>query len=199
MNRTEFIEILSAKLKVLNRTEREKFITYYEEIIEDYLENGFTEEEVIGKIGDPKILAKNILSEQNQDTVDIKMPVTNSKLLNRILLVLGFPLWGSLVFAGLMIILSGLIVVWSIPFTAGVSALAFFIAGVFSIVATPFMLADVFSVGVVQLGVGIASIGVALLLAMATLFLCKKFGYFTKELSSRLLRLFNRKVVQIWL
>lgn len=195
MNRVEFIGILSVELAALKRVEREKFITYYEEIIDDYMENGFDEEAVIEKIGNPKVIAKNILSEQ--DTVDIKVPLTNSKVINMILLILGFPLWGSLVFAGLMVVLSGVIVIWCIPFTAGVSALAFFLAGIYSIVATPFMIAEVLSVGVVQLGVGIASLGVSFLLAMATMYLCKNFAFFTKELSSRLLKLFNRKVVQL--
>lgn len=197
MNRVEFIGILDVELAALKRVEREKFITYYEEIIDDYMENGFEEEAVIEKIGNPKIIAKNILSEQ--DTVDIKVPLTNSKVINMILLILGFPLWGSLLFAGLMLILSALILVWCIPFTTGVSALAFFAAGLFSIVATPFMMADVLSVGVVQLGVGIGSIGVSFLLAMATMYLGKEFRFFTKELSSRLLKLFNRRVVQLWL
>lgn len=195
MNRVEFIEILDVELAALKRVEREKFITYYEEIIDDYMENGFEEEAVIEKIGNPKVIAKNILSEQ--DTVDIKVPLTNSKVINMILLILGFPLWGSLVFAGLMLVLSGVIVIWCIPFTAGVSALAFFLAGIYSIVATPFMIAEVLSVGMVQLGVGIASLGVSFLLAMATMYLCKNFAFFTKELSSRLLKLFNRKVVQL--
>ena len=195
MNRVEFIEILDVELAALKRVEREKFITYYEEIIDDYMENGFEEEAVIEKIGNPKAIAKNILSEQ--DTVDIKVPLTNSKVINMILLILGFPLWGSLVFAGLMLALSGVIVIWCIPFTAGVSALAFFLAGIYSIVATPFMIAEVLSVGVVQLGVGIASLGVSFLLAMATMYLCKNFAFFTKELSSRILKLFNRKVVQL--
>ncbi|MDU4891997.1 MAG: DUF1700 domain-containing protein [Clostridium sp.] len=195
MSRVEFIEILNFELGVIKKIEREKFITYYEEIIDDYMENGFEEEEVIDKIGNPKIIAKNILSEQ--DTVNIKVPLTNSKVINMILLIIGFPLWGSLLFAGLMLILSGLILVWCIPFTTGVGALAFFAAGLYSIVATPFMMADVLSVGVVQLGVGIGSIGVSFLLAMATMYLCKEFRFFTKELSSRLLKLFNRKVVQL--
>ncbi|WP_040194707.1 DUF1700 domain-containing protein [Clostridium culturomicium] len=195
MSRVEFIEILNFELGAIKKIEREKFITYYEEIIDDYMENGFEEEEVIDKIGNPKIIAKNILSEQ--DTVNIKVPLTNSKVINMILLIIGFPLWGSLLFAGLMLILSGLILVWCIPFTTGVGALAFFAAGLYSIVATPFMMADVLSVGVVQLGVGVGFIGVSFLLAMATMYLCKEFRFFTKELSSRLLKLFNRKVVQL--
>ena len=125
MSRVEFIEILNFELGAIKKIEREKFITYYEEIIDDYMENGFEEEEVIDKIGNPKIIAKNILSEQ--DTVNIKVPLTNSKVINMILLIIGFPLWGSLLFAGLG----------------------------------------------------------------------KEFRFFTKELSSRLLKLFNRKVVQL--
>lgn len=193
MNRAKFIEVLRKELVSLKKAETDKFINYYEEIIDDYMENGLTEEEVVEKIGNPKTIAKNILNEQ--DTVELKVPSTNSKMINIILLILGFPLWGSLLFAGLMLILSGLIVVWCVPFTSGVSAIAFFTAGLFSIVATPFMMADVLSVGVVQLGMGISSIGISFLLAMVTIYLSKKFSRFTKDICSRLFKLFNRRMV----
>lgn len=195
MNRAEFIEVLRRELVLLKKAERDKFINYYEEIIDDYMENGLTEEEVVEKIGNPKAIAKNILDEQ--DTVELKVPSTNSKMINIILLILGFPLWGSLLFAGLMLVFAGLIIVWCVPFTSGVSAIAFFAAGLFSIVATPFMMADVLSVGVVQLGIGISSIGLSFLLAMVTIYLSKNFSRFTKDICSRLLKLFNRRVVQI--
>lgn len=193
MNRAEFIEVLRKELVSLKKAERDKFINYYEEIINDYIENGLTEEEVIEKVGNPKIIAKNILNEQGN--VEFEAPSINSKIINIILLILGFPLWGSLLFAGLMLILSGLIIVWFVPFASGVSAIAFFAAGLLSIVATPFMIADVLSVGIVQLGMGISSIGVSFLLAMATIYLSKKFSRFTKEICSRIFKLFNRRMV----
>ena len=195
MNRAEFMEVLRKELVPLKKDETEKFINYYEEIIDDYLEDGLREDEVIEKIGNPKVIARNILSEQ--DHVDNKVPLTNSKIINIILLILGFPLWGSLLLAGLMLILSGLIIIWCIPFTAGVSALGFFAAGLWSIVVSPFMMADVLSVGVVQLGVGLGTLGVSFLLAMVTLNLSKKFTRFTKELGLKLYKLFNRRIVQI--
>lgn len=193
MNRAEFIEVLRKELVSLKKAERDKFINYYEEIINDYIENGLTEEEVIEKVGNPKIIAKNILNVQGN--VEFEAPSINSKIINIILLILGFPLWGSLLFAGLMLILSGLIIVWFVPFASGVSAIAFFAAGLLSIVATPFMIADVLSVGIVQLGMGISSIGVSFLLAMATIYLSKKFSRFTKEICSRIFKLFNRRMV----
>ena len=62
MTKTTFIDTLRGLLQSLNEDECNKFISYYEEIIEDYKENGLTEEEVIKKIGTPQSIADNILS-----------------------------------------------------------------------------------------------------------------------------------------
>ena len=61
MRKSTFIENLNILLKSINEDERNKFISYYEEIFEDYIENGFTEEEVINKIGSPESIANSIL------------------------------------------------------------------------------------------------------------------------------------------
>lgn len=132
MTKSTFIDTLRGLLESLNEDECNKFISYYEEIIEDYKESGLTEEEVIKKIGSPQSIAKNILSEE--DSININIPSFNSKILNIILLILGFPLWGSLLLTVVLLILSAYIIIWCIPFTTGVSSIALLTAALFSIV-----------------------------------------------------------------
>lgn len=196
MTKSTFIDTLRGLLESLNEDECNKFISYYEEIIEDYKESGLTEEEVIKKIGSPQSIAKNILSEE--DSININIPSFNSKILNIILLILGFPLWGSLLLTVVLLILSAYIIIWCIPFTTGVSSIALLTAALFSIVGSPFMMADVLTVGIVQLGLGIASVGISILLGFITIYLSKKFIVITKQLTFKVFKSFNKKVVKIW-
>ena len=195
MTKTTFIDTLRELLQSLNEDECNKFISYYEEIIEDYKENGLTEEEVIKKIGTPQSIADNILSEQN--SINIKVPSFSSKILNVILLILGFPLWGSLLLALVLLILSVYIIIWCIPFTTGASSIAFFVAALISIIGSPFMMADVLTVGIVQLGLGVSSVGLSILLGCITIYLSKKLVIITKKLTFKIFKSFNKKVVKI--
>lgn len=195
MTKTTFIDTLRGLLQSLNEDECNKFISYYEEIIEDYKENGLTEEEVIKKIGTPQSIADNILSEQN--SINIKVPSFSSKILNVILLILGFPLWGSLLLALVLLILSVYIIIWCIPFTTGASSIAFFVAALISIIGSPFMMADVLTVGIVQLGLGVSSVGLSILLGCITIYLSKKLVIITKKLTFKIFKSFNKKVVKI--
>ncbi len=195
MTKSTFIDELRGLLESLNEDECNKFISYYEEIIEDYKESGLTEQEVIEKIGSPQSIANNILSEQ--DSININIPSFNSKILNMILLILGFPLWGSLLLTAVLLILSAYIIIWCIPFTTGVSSIAFFVASLVSIIGSPFMMADVLTVGIVQLGLGITSVGISILLGLVTIYLSKKFIVITKQLTFKVFKSFNKKVVRI--
>lgn len=192
MIRADFFKILKKSLESISKEERDKFITYYEEIIEDYKENGLTEEEALTTIGNPQNIANDILNEQG--AMAVKIPSSNSNILNILLLILGFPLWGSLLLAGALIIISAYIVIWCIPLITGVSSIAFFFASLVSIIGTPFMMFDILEVGIVQLGARIASIGISVLLAFLTIFLSKRFMHITKNFTFRLYKILNKKV-----
>lgn len=82
MNKKEFLKKVEQYLVDLNDIERNRFVSYYKEIIEDYLENGLTEQESIEKIGSPKEIAAMILEK----TKSAMLPVQDRKsLLERFL------------------------------------------------------------------------------------------------------------------
>lgn len=195
MMKLDFLEELRRHLSPLKKTERETFISYYEEMIEDYLEDGLSEEEVFEQIGEPRKVAQQILKEQ--DTVVLKVPSSSSKVLNVLLLVLGFPLWGSLLLAAGALLFSGYLIIWCLPFTTIVMTFAFFVAGLASLIGMPFMMADVLIVGIVQLGMGILSIGLAILCGLATYYSTKKMILITKNSWAKIFQLFRRKVVEL--
>lgn len=184
MSKIEFLEILNEYLQKIDKKERDKFITYYDEMIEDYKENGFGELDAVKKIGSPRDIAKNILEEQNVDIVNLTS--SQSKFLKKALLIVGSPLWGCVVLSVVLLILSAIIVIWCVPITTGAGALGFFITSIVGIIGSPFIMMENLSLGIIQLGLGIASIGIAYLLTIATVTMSKKLKRITQVLTLKL-------------
>lgn len=61
MSKNKFLKALKKELRSLTPAERQKNISYYEEIIADMMENGLSEESAIEKIGSPEKVAQEIL------------------------------------------------------------------------------------------------------------------------------------------
>jgi uncharacterized membrane protein len=193
MNKIVFLKELELNLSKLKASDIEKHITFYDEMISDYMENGMLEEAAVAKIGDPKTIAEELI--EGYDSIKIDMPVTRSKLLNMTLLILGFPLWGSLLLSGILLLASIYIVLWCIPFVTGVGSIGFFTTSVIGIIGAPFIMVKSLPVGFVQLGTGIASIGISFLLGIATLIMCKKFSDLTKMFNYKLKTFLKRRVI----
>ncbi len=181
MNKTDFLNALDICLKRMQKKEREKFITYYDEMISDYIEAGMTEEAAVQKVGNPDAVAKEILSEA--DTVVLPIPHIQNKVVLIILLILGFPLWGMLLLTALLTLFCAYVALWCIPFATGLGAVTFFMASLVSIIGTPIIMTGSLPVGITQLGLGIASLGISILLTFATIPLVKKFAFETKRMT----------------
>lgn len=193
MNKAGFLKELAFYLHKMNDEEKNKFISYYDEMISDYIENGISEEDAVSKIGAPQKIAEELL--ESYDSVQINMFSTRSKVLNIILLIIGFPLWGSLGLAAILLVLSFYICIWCIPVSTGAFSIGFFASSIIGVIGAPFIMSGNLSLGIMQLGTGIAFIGASFLLGLATIILSKKFIMITKAFNLRLSALFKKKVV----
>lgn len=193
MSKAEFLNKLAFCLQKMNASERNKFLTYYDEMISDYVENGIAEEDAVIKIGDPKIIAEELLADHG--SVKLNLPSTGSRWLNIILTIIGFPLWGSVLLAAILMVFSVYLIIWCVPIATGAGFVGFFTTSIIGIVGCPFVMIKSFPVGIIQLGTGIASVGISLLLGFATISLSKKIIIVTKNLNIKLVKLFNKKVV----
>ncbi|MDO5601317.1 MAG: DUF1700 domain-containing protein [Oscillospiraceae bacterium] len=63
MNRETFLAALCGCLSALNEAERAQVVSYYEELIDDAVENGGSEEEVLSSFDAPEAIARQILKE----------------------------------------------------------------------------------------------------------------------------------------
>lgn len=201
MNKLEFLARLEKLLKGLPKKERETHLSYYREMIEDAIEDGCAEEEAIARIGSPGEIAEQILSEQETPAKPVS---AGKKIVIAILLIIGSPLWGSILLAAaalgagvlitvLALVLCAYIVIWCLPVTTGALSLSCLLLAVVSTVgAFPIFFSNA-ALGMLQFGVGILSAGVFILAGWLTLLLGSYFVRVTVRFSRWLKRLFTRR------
>lgn len=198
MNKEEFLESLKRLLKSLGKSEREKSLSYYSEIIDDYIEDGYTETEAVEQVGSPGVIAQEILEEQGGRPGG--QLSGGMKGLVAVLLVLGFPLWGSLMLAGVclllaaaLLILSAYIVIWCIPVCTGACSVSGLVLSVISMGGAAIIIFQDTAAGVIQLGIGMVCAGIFILFGLLTWVLGKIFAGVTVRFSRRLASIVIRK------
>ena len=176
MKKQEFLNELAAALHNLPREERYRTLSYYDELIDDRMEDGQNEEEAVSGLGDPESVAREILGEEEEAPVSTG---TGRRVWVIVLLVLGFPLWGSLLLTGLCLLLT-LYILLFVPVIVLVGlALGFLAAALLGMVGTPFLVLDVgilsggLPAGLFQLGMAVALLGLSVLSAVGLYYTTK--------------------------
>ena len=114
MRKQEFLDELRNKLKGLPEKDIEDRVNFYDEMIEDRIDEGKTEEGAVADIGS----VDDIVNEIAKDTTLIKLVTEKIKPKRKIraweivLLVLGFPLWFPLAIVGLVLCLVAYLLLW---------------------------------------------------------------------------------------
>ena len=168
MNKQEFLAALARELEPLPREERYKTLNYYDELIDDRLEDGQDEGAVIQSLGAPKAVAEELLGEEEQPLV----PGRGLRVWVIVLLVLGVPLWGSLLVTAAVVLLCVFLCLFLPAFVLGVMALSLLAGAVLGAVGTPFLIAEVglaaggLGAGMFQLGLAVGMLGLAALCAV---------------------------------
>lgn len=195
MNKQEFFNILEQLLKLLPKHERERMKVYYDEIIEDYIENGFTEEEAVEKLGNVGSIAEEIIRENKQSVIGKEKMSGGTKALVGTLLVLGSPLWGALLLAGLALLLAFYILLFVPVILFGAFIVSFLALTIIAITGAPFLIRESIALAVLQFGVGVGSLGVVGLSAGGFAYAIKFIKKGTKETFKIVTKLFKSRVV----
>lgn len=119
MTKNDFYFELSKKLSALPIQEVEQRWEFYSEIIDDYIEDGLSEEEAVLKLGSVDEIATQILSETPLSMI-VKEKIKHKRKMNAweiVLLVLGFPVWFPILISVLVVLFSVYMVLWSVIFT----------------------------------------------------------------------------------
>jgi uncharacterized membrane protein len=168
MKKSEFLKELRLRLSDLPSSDIKHSVDYYSEMIDDRIEDGLSEEEAVRKIGTPAKAAEEILTTLPITTLmraRIKRGSGHSVFLI-ILVILGSPIWISLLAVGAAIIISLLAALFSVfvVFWAAEIAIAASAAG--TLIGAPILL-----IGHGNFAGALFSLGAALLLGgLAILF-----------------------------
>lgn len=158
MNKQEFLEKLCAELSALPTAEQDKACAFYDEIIDDSVDDGLTEEEAIDKLGTMEEIIDRIVD----DTMQLDLPTERSRRKPRsktvwLLLILGFPLWFPLLisvlaalFSLLIAVFAGILALWSSLAAFG----AVVVGGVIGLMMHPQMSVRLLWLGSAMIGAG---------------------------------------------
>ena len=138
MNKTQFCALLENKLKpYLSPKEMYKTLNFFEEMIDDRIDEGLSEEEAVSQLGDIDIIVDQILDEHNIGKKQTKLVWRFiPRELGFINIVLLFPAWITI----FSLVASLFIVILSIIFSIVLSIIAIFIGGILLILKSPLYL-----------------------------------------------------------
>ena len=138
MDKTQFCALLGNKLKpYLSPKEMYKTLNFFEEMVDDRIDEGLSEEEAVSQLGDINIIVDQILDEHNIGKKQTKLVWRFiPRELGFINIVLLFPAWITI----FSLVASLFIVILSIIFSIVFSIIAIFIGGILLILKSPFYL-----------------------------------------------------------
>lgn len=161
MKKDDFLSSLRYSLQNIPEEEIEKSAAYYSEMIDDRMEDGMQEEEAVASLGSIAEIVQQIQTELPIATL-IKNKVNRRPMdaLTVTLLILGFPLWFTLLAALLCVIFSIYLCIWAFDvalWSVVVALGASFLGGIGAAAVTAFnrMPAD----ALVYLGYALAGAG----------------------------------------
>jgi len=168
MTKQEFLRELEKKLQGLPKDDLNDRLSFYEESINDRMEEGKSEEEAVAELG----TVDEIVNEIAKDVPLHKLvkervkPKRSLKAWEIVLLVLGFPLWFPLILTALILCIVFYLLTWILVIVTYALETGFWVAAVSSLVVF-FMNAFSGSVNLVALGSSIATFGLAILFIFA--------------------------------
>jgi len=189
MNKHEFLDKLEKGLAGLPEADIAERVAFYEEMIDDRMEEQFTEEEAVSGIGTVDEVVAQILEDVPlTKLVKEKMrPKRALKVWEIVGLILGAPVWLPLFVAAIAVVLvvyaSAWVVIislWAVAVATGACVLGGFLsAALFYTQGNPLA-------GTAMIGAGLFCIGM-------TIFMCYGFKYMTKGI------LIITKKVALWM
>lgn len=188
MNKQEFISALQEGLAGLPRDDIEERITFYSEMIDDRIDDGISEQEAVAELGTVDDIVFNTMSEMPLAKL-VKEKVKPGRALRAweiVLLVLGSPIWLSLLIAAASVVIAVYIVLWSLIISLWAIEIAMAVSSLAFVAAFAAFIVNGRISGVAALGAGFICAGVAIL------------GYFGCKLATKGILLLTKKIC-IWI
>lgn len=191
MNKQEFLTQLKSKLKGLPEQDINRSLEFYSEIIDERIEEGISEEDAVSDIGEVDEIASQIVAD-TPITKIIKEKIKPKRKISAfeiVLLILGSPIWLSLLIAAFAVIFSLYVSFWAIIialWAVFVSLIACAVGGIVSGIALACFSHKIS--GLATIGASIVCLGLSIFAffgckaaTKSTVFLTKKFALWIKK------------------
>ena len=193
MTKIQFLMSLHSKLMGLPQDEVEERMSFYSEMIEDRMEEGLSEEEAVSAIGTVDKIVEEIIGEIPLSKIakeKIK-PKRRMKAWEVVLLILGSPLWLSLIIAAFAVVLAVYASLWSVigslwAVFASIAGCAF--CGV--VTGPVFALMGYLPAGILMLCAGMVCAGLSIFLFFGCKAATKRSAWLTKKIAIAIKRCF---------
>lgn len=185
MKKITFLARLQSRLSALPQEDIEKTLEYYSELIDDRIENGLDEEAAVASMGSIEEIVSQILIDTPLPKL-VKEKVKSKRMLRTweiILLVLGSPIWVSLLAAAFVVLLAVYIVIWAggiVVYSVGLAFGALAVAGLLAPIAI--WINGNSALALIFLGVGLLSAGLAILMTFACKYVTKGLVWISKQI-----------------
>lgn len=184
MTKLNFLFELRDKLKGLPQNEIDERLNFYSEMIEDMVEEGFSEEDAVEKIGSVKDIGEQIISEIPLTKIAKERikPKRKIKPWETTLIVVGSPIWASLLVAFFSVIFALFVSLWSVIISLWATFVSFAACGFAAvIVGIAFCFMHKGVLGLAMIGVGLVCLGFGILMFLASHYATKGTVLLTKK------------------
>lgn len=178
MNKEEYLKKLRSKIKKLPQEEIEAALDYYEEYFEEAGED--STEAVIKRLGSPSYAASQIMADYAVKDIDNETKTAKKSVSSIWLIIMA-------IFAapiGLPLLLAVILLIFTLVIVCAVTIMTLFIfiavlplSGLFSIIAGFGVLMQHWQTSLLFIGLGLAVIGISMLLFRPVVVLSKKITY----------------------
>lgn len=166
MNKEQFLIELAAALAGLPEEDIEKSLEYYSEMIDDRIEEGLSEEEAVAEVGTIDEIRAQIIKDTPLPKI-IKEKVKPKRSLSELeitLIIVGSPIWFSLLVAAVAVVFSVYVTLWSVIIAFFAVDIAFFAGALAGILASlPVFITGNAAAGLLLIGAGLLCAGLGLL------------------------------------
>ena len=213
MNKQEYLGQLRAALACLPEDEIAESVAFYEEMIDDRVADGLTEEDVVASLDDPKVAARTIIAGVStllattvlesgasaaSPTTVAPTTVAPAKQKNRVLywtlIILGSPLWLTLLIAAALVVLAAVLTVWILVLALWALAVGLLAGGPLGIAVCWWALfAGQPAYGVFELGSGLLCFGLGVFCLHGAVVVTRKLARASRRWGARAAALFSEK------
>lgn len=169
MNKNEYLDSIKSKLQGLPEKDIQSAIEYYEEAIEDRVEDGLTEEQAINAVGTPDEIAEKILLDSSIPkliTAKAK-PKRTLKGWEIALIIIGSPLWLTVALCLLVVFLWVIIFIFCMILTVIAVVLGLILGALGGVAGGIAQLFNGYGMNaLITIGVSMVILGIGLLLSL---------------------------------